>query len=119
MPPSIVAEPPLKPTVQELFARQGVHIGDVVRSTGLSAGAIHRAVYGGNHRINEGVSEAIARFLGLSVTDIAWPQKLTHIGRPALATTTVHTVSKEIVKVCPSCFLELPVNGICPSCDTP
>ena len=106
-------------TVREVLERQNLTVGDAVAATGLTFGTVYRAVYGGDHRISEGTANAIARFLGVSVNSVTWPQPLTHVGRPALSRARRREHEDLDIELCPVCFLQLSTNGTCPSCDTP
>ena len=57
----------------------------IVQKTGLNINAVMRALMGGKRRIHEQTAELIAQALGMSVTEIEWPQELTHLGRPPLS----------------------------------
>ena len=110
----------IRPTVQEVFEQQNLTVNDAVAATGLTFDTVHRAVYGdSSHRISEGTANAIARFLGVSVDSVTWPQPLTHVGRPALSRARRREHEDLDIELCPVCFLQLSTNGTCPSCDTP
>lgn len=81
-------------TVSDAVYANGWTIQDLVRETGLNENAVKRAVIGGNHQINYTVADAIARALKISVNELEWPNKITHLGRHAHTGRPIEHIAK-------------------------
>lgn len=89
----------------------------IVQTTGLNINAVMRALMGGRKRIHEQTAELIARSLGMTVGEIAWPQELTHLGRPPLSHALASTRPQERIsdESCDEHFLVM-YGGLCSYC---
>ena len=98
----------------------GVDMSWVVEATGLNYNAVRRAIMGGRKKIHQETANLIANALALGLHEVAWPNDLTHLGRPPL--TGGHANYRRpdewrLGKVCEEHFILLSVSGECGYCD--
>ena len=102
--------------IKTLAQRSGLSLGDISDLTGLSVGAIHNAIYGGNHRINDVTADAIAYLFDRQVAEVIWPRPTTNTGRPPYTGVCVSTAVATKEELCPACNAVLASNGACSIC---
>jgi hypothetical protein len=89
---------------------------DLVRMTGLGAGAVSRAISGGSHQTNIYTAALIAEALGMEICELSWPAGLTDAGRPPLTGVACTVKPRFAEKYCEKHHLALPLSGICDMC---
>ena len=120
--------------VRKFRKEVGFSVDELAEYTGLAAGTI-RGIENGSSRFktNEGVALILADAFGCKISDLFAPEELSHLGRPPLTGTSItasfslsvthegvtetYTVThKRSGNICPVCFVELPIIGICGQC---
>ena len=105
-----------KYTLQKARKILGLKRSDLAQQSGIAYNTI-KSIESENrqYQIHEGVAQALAAALGLDVTEIQWPNSLSHRGRPPKTGVPIRIkVTTEIEAVaCPECFCIPSSSGSC------
>jgi transcriptional regulator with XRE-family HTH domain len=100
---------------------RGMTIKELAAASGVSFGAISNIEWGARRfDTNYEIAYKLADALGLQIVQIAWPHGLSQRGTPGQVKDkgVRRLVDEDLRKdLCPSCFVKLPVTGICDSCN--
>lgn len=112
--------------MRQLRKERGMTQRELCERTGLTHSTVERIDTGKDHRrdgyhtryTDVDTATRVAKALGVEVEEIRWllPLSSNTSGRPVREGLT-QVRPEEVVKVCPSCFVALPLVGPCGTCD--
>lgn len=105
-----------KMNIRDAMYVMGWSIERLARESGIDVNTVRRAVLGGKIKTNYTSAHAIARALGVKVSDLEWPSGLTEVGRPAQTGRPMTHVRHDHEQFCPTHHLQLSRSGECSLC---
>jgi len=92
-------------------------VSDLALKAGVDTNTVLRAMTpGGKASTNNTSAEAIAAALGLTVSQVLWPNGTTNRGRPAATGVPVARTAQYHEDVCPVHYITLPTSKLCDMC---